>query len=69
MKKDKVQGNYHLDAAIDIPESEGDILDKYQPSDGFSEVLNEFDMQFEDENHMMAANNGAAPMMPQRVVE
>ena len=28
-----------------------------------------FGMQFEDENHMMAASNGAAPMMPQRVVE
>lgn len=39
-----MRGSMFIEPVIDIPESEGDILDKYQPSDGFSEVLNEFDM-------------------------
>ena len=40
MKHNKMSGAVQMEAA----ESEGDILDKYQPSDGFSDVMNEFDM-------------------------
>lgn len=52
MKHNKASGVVQMEAA----ESEGDLLDKYQPSDGFSDVMDEFDMH----ETRMAANGGRA---------
>ena len=48
MKHDKVDGGIRIEAT----DSEGDLLDKYQPSDGFSEPVNEFAEINEENEHI-----------------
>ena len=53
MKHDKVEGGIKIESE----ESENEMLDKYQPSDGFSDPINQFtEINEEETDDNMNAN-------------